>query len=197
MPDAYPQEWPQGWPRTPASRRRRSRFETPFGQARDGLLDELRRLGARYITLSTNVELRLDGLPYANRREPDDPAVAVYFQLKGTPHVLACDKWDRVQDNVQAIRLHIGAIRGQERWGVGTLEQAFSGYKALPDPAGPPWWEVLGVSRHDYLEVIEAAYRHRVKTAHPDAGGDPEAFKRLTAARDQAREEKRHESSTS
>ncbi len=193
MPEAYPLQWPRGWPRTAAGRRRRSQFGTPFAKARDGMLAELRRLGARYITLSTNVELRLDGLPYANRRQPDDPAVAVYFELNGTPHVLACDKWDLVQDNVQAIRKHVEAIRGQDRWGVGTIEQAFSGYKALPDPSERPWWEVLGVDRHDPQEKINAAYRRQVLTAHPDAGGDPEAFKRLTAARDQAREEKRVE----
>ncbi|MBU0516736.1 MAG: J domain-containing protein [Proteobacteria bacterium] len=191
MPDAFPLHWPQGWPRTPANRRRRSQFATPFSRARDGLLDELRLLGARYVTLSTNVGLRLDGLPYASRREPDDPAVAVYFELNGTPHVLACDKWDRVQDNTQAIRKHVEAIRGQERWGVGTLEQAFKGYKALPDPSQKPWWEVLGVSRHDSLAEIEAAYRRQARTTHPDHGGDPEAFKRLTVARDQARNEKR------
>ncbi|MBU0517173.1 MAG: DnaJ domain-containing protein [Proteobacteria bacterium] len=193
MPDAFPLHWPQGWARTPAIRRRRSQFGTPFAKARDGLLAELRRLGARYITLSTNIELRLDGLPYANRRQPDDPAVAVYFELNGTPHVLACDKWDRVNDNTQAIRKHVEAIRGQDRWGVGTLEQAFSGYKALPDPSQRPWWEVLGVGRTASEDEINAAYRIKVRTAHPDHGGDAEAFKRLTAARDQARKEKRGE----
>ena len=32
------------------------------------------------------------------------------------------------------------------------------------------------------LDVAEAAYRALAKKAHPDAGGDPERFRRLTEA---------------
>jgi hypothetical protein len=96
------------------------------------LFHELRLLGATEVILSTNIELTQKGLPYSNRRQPDDPGVAVFFKLKKQSLALACDKWDRVADNVWAIALHINAIRGQSRWGVGTIEQAFMGYAALP-----------------------------------------------------------------
>ena len=57
-------------------------------------------------------------------------------------HVLACDRWDRPEHNLRAIAKHVEAIRGQERWGVGSVAQAFRGYQALPSRAtGKPWWE--------------------------------------------------------
>jgi len=36
-----------------------------------------------------------------------------------------------VSDNIAAIAAHIEALRAQERYGVGTIEQAFAGYSAL------------------------------------------------------------------
>lgn len=42
----------------------------------------------------------------------------------------------------------------------------------------------LGVARDATLADIRKAYRKLVKTTHPDTGGDPEAFRRLTLAHD-------------
>src|SRR3546814_6985650 len=67
---AYPLSWPLGRKRTPSCQTTRSRFDTSFAQARSNLVQEIDRLGARRPILSTNVELRIDGLPYANRAEP-------------------------------------------------------------------------------------------------------------------------------
>lgn len=47
-------------------------------------------------------------------------------------------------------------------------------------PAGP--WGVLHLAPGAPLDVAEAAYRALAKKAHPDAGGDPERFRRLTEA---------------
>ena len=41
---------------------------------------------------------------------------------------------------------------------------------------------VLGVDPDTSLEEIQDVYRVKAKRAHPDAGGDPERFKRLTRA---------------
>lgn len=79
MTQAYPLHWPAGWPRTPADKRGRACFETGFGKARDGLLKEVALMGGRLPVLSSNVELRRDGLPYANGKAPADPGVAIYF----------------------------------------------------------------------------------------------------------------------
>lgn len=43
-------------------------------------------------------------------------------------------------------------------------------------------YRLLGVDREATQAQIKAAYRNLVKTAHPDAGGDPDEFVRITAA---------------
>lgn len=143
------------------------------------------------VVVSTNVELRLDGTPYSNRSAPSDPGAAVYFKLKGKPCVLACDKWNRVEDNLSAIARHIEALRGQERWGVGSVEQAFAGYTALPpagSSAGASWWNVIGCAHDAPFEVVKDAYRTKAREAHPDNGGSHDAMVVLNAAWDQARQ---------
>ncbi len=42
----------------------------------------------------------------------------------------------------------------------------------------------LGVAPGDGPAIIEAAFRARLRRAHPDAGGSAEATRRLTEARD-------------
>ncbi len=54
-------------------------------------------------------------------------------------------------------------------------------------------YKILGVGRDADAAAIKAAYRRKVKTAHPDAGGDPEDFRLLTLAYEVlSDEEKRH-----
>jgi len=186
----WPLVWPDGWPRTVAHQRRDAPFfsssrryqgsDVPSRQVRGrhsmedathALSSEIERMGGTQAILSTNVELRLDGLPYSNRAKPTDPGAAVYFKFKGREVSLACDKWDRVEDNVWAIAKHIEALRGQERWGVGTLEQAFRGYMALPgigESSGIQWWKVLGVPINSTRDQVKEAYRLLAKKHHPD-----------------------------
>lgn len=196
MTQAYPLQWPAGWPRSRATKsasfgkkqwdssyKWQSHKELTVADARQRLADELDRLNARYVTLSTNMELRLDGQPRSDRRDPDDVGVAVYFQLNGKQTVLACDKWNRVADNIAAIAKHIEALRGMDRWGVGTAAQAFAGYQALPAPE--QWWQVLGVSSGATKEQINAAYRALAMKAHSDTGGSDAEMARLNVARDQ------------
>ena len=190
MAEAFPLHWPAGWPR--ARDPQRSRFDVSFVAARDGLFDEIGRMGGRYIVLSTNIELRRDGLPYANQPEPRDSGVAVYFERKGRQMVFACDRWDRVKDNMRAIQKTVEAMRGIERWGASDmLERAFSAFEALPAhgaPARRTWREVLGFppAAQPDREGIDIAYRSKAKRTHPDAGGSIEAFSELQQAREEA-----------
>lgn len=158
--------------------------------ATTALQEELDRLGAASPVLSSNVVLRLDGRCRSGQGQPEDRGVAVYFRLKGQDCVLACDRWDRVECNVYAIAMHISALRGQQRWGVGSLEQAFTGYRALPESAGQgakrPWWEVLGVKPAASEGEIQSAFRLLAKVCHPDRGGTSTAWQELHAAREQA-----------
>lgn len=194
--EEYPLSWPFSKPRTPKTKRSRSRFDQSPGQARDKLLQELRRLCALEVVISTNVALKRDGMPYANQQQAiDDPGVAIYFNLFGTPTVLACDRWLTVGDNMYAIALHIDSLRGQDRWGVGSLAQAFAGYAALPPatPMGPPkreWFEVLGVHPHFSTDDVKSAYRKKATAAHPDCGGSHDAMSAVNVAYDEFKRER-------
>jgi hypothetical protein len=157
-------------------------------EARQFLAQEVDRLGAINAILSTNIRLRLDGNAISNAAQPQDRGVALYFTLKKRQISLACDRWDRVEDNVWAIAKHIEALRGQERWGVGSIEQAFRGYAALPgvgESEASKWWMILGVAVNASPDMVRDAYKILVKKHHPDKGGDPELFRRVQSAYDQ------------
>lgn len=190
----YPLSWPAGWARTPAHARKNSPFlnngyAIGVGAATDRLQVELERLRARDPILSTNLALRLDGLPRADQGNPADPGVAVYFTLKGQARCLACDRYHTVAGNIAALAAHIESLRRIDRHGVGTIDQAFAGYTALP-PART-WRDVLKFEPHVVvtLDDLEARYRRLAKDAHPDAGGTHGDMAALNAARDQARTE--------
>jgi DnaJ-domain-containing protein 1 len=104
--------------------------------------------------------------------------------------VLACDRWDRIEDNIAAIAAHIEALRGQERWGVADMKQAFAGHVALPSPsqsAPEQWWQVLGVRSDASSGEVDRAYRDKMSSAHPDLGGSEAAAQRLNWAREEAK----------
>lgn len=186
--NAYPLSWPEGWQRTKWYGRNRSKFKSTFAVARDELIAEIERLQGRYARvpdpiLSTNVKLRLDGLPYANQPEPEDPGVAVYFEYKKRPMVFACDKYPKVWENMVAIRKTIEAIRGMERWGASDMmERAFQGFTALPDLGTDDWWNVLGVGPTASRAEVDAAYRRRRSMHHPDKGGNTVLFDQVQRA---------------
>lgn len=176
MIEAFPLQWPLGFPRT--KHQQPARFDTSFAGARDAIVDEIKRFGGRNVVISTDIPLRNDGLPYASYKIPKDCGVAVYFDFEKESVVFACDKWNRVEDNMQAIRKTIEAMRGLDRWGVSDmLKRAFTGFKALPEqPAGRKWWEVLGVEKDASPESIKTAYRVLLHHTHPDKGGTAERF---------------------
>ncbi|MCB9135138.1 MAG: J domain-containing protein [Anaerolineales bacterium] len=185
MTTAYPLQWPLGWPRTKYPKR--ARFDTSFASARDGLLDELRRLGARNVIISTNLELRLDGLPKAARRQPVDCGAAVYFVLAGQQQCIPCDRWNRIEDNLRAISLTVEALRGLERWGAKeTVSAAFRGFHALPAPSPETWWDILELHPQATENEIRTAFRRLARLTHPDAGGDPDEFIKLQNAFEEA-----------
>lgn len=183
-PQAYPLSWPVTQKRT--AFRTESRFKRPgtnmrsrrhsITEARQLLSDELDRLGARGVTLSTNLELNLNGDPRGTQGQPYDPGAAVYFELNGKPHVLACDKWQHVECNIYAIAKHIDSMRGQDRWGVGTQEQAFTGYLALEAQTQQKWFEILECLENAPPQTVEQHRKVLLKAYHPD-GSAPNSEK--------------------
>jgi hypothetical protein len=198
MGEAFPLDWPQGYPRTKA--RRRAIYKATVAKARDQIIDELRLMGIGdwNIIISSNAPVSSRTMQMlAMRSEPADPGVAVYFRKQGKPFVFACDKWDRLADNLRAIAMTIEAMRGLDRWGCSEmLERVFQGFSALPPPAEMPknvastWWDVLEVDQRDSLDSIETMYRAKMRKAHPDQGGTNEAAQRLNLAIQEARREK-------
>jgi hypothetical protein len=196
---AYPLAWVARRPRTRAADRKAALWrsagrEITLTEARRRLRDQVGAMtkpGQKWrvtdMVLSTNIRFTASGARDKNisRRDPEDPGVAFYFALDDRPHVLACDRWTTVQDNIAAIAAHIEALRGQERWGVADLQQAFAGHVALPAPE--QWWQILGVSSSAPLLEIEAAWREKMRAAHPDAGGTDVAAARLNQAREEGK----------
>jgi hypothetical protein len=190
--DAYPLTWPPGRKRTERWKREKSNFDVTFARARDDVIHEVELLtgvkhgyGGRSATiLSTNIALRRDGLPLAGQRQPEDPGAAVYFTYREQPMSFACDRWNKVEDNLRAIAKTIEALRGIARWGTGDmLKAAFTGFAALPAPgAAREWWQVLGVPRDAPRDAITTAYRRLRSEHHPDKGGDAARFDEVERA---------------
>lgn len=208
-PTAHPLTWPANRSRTPAGRRKRGQFgstkeirsphgtvwrekaELSIASALERVLQEMTRFEARYALISSDVELRRDGLPRSDRREPADPGVAVYFTKDGDPYCLACDTFERVADNLAAIAGHVEATRRQMRYGVATAAESLQAFRALPPPdVERPWRDVLELRSVPVDAArVKAAFVRLARERHPDAGGSDAMMAELNAARDQALQE--------
>lgn len=190
MIEAYPLCWPVARPR--ARFREAANFRTAIGRARDEVRHQVKLLGGAQLVMSTNLMLRQDGLPYANQRQPDDPGVAIYFTYKKRQMCFACDRWRKIEDNLQAVAKTIEALRGVARWGTGDMmEAAFTGFTALPAPGQTTlgWREVLEVPTTATKDEIELAYKRLRSKHHPDKQGDAVMFNVVQKAYEQARQE--------
>ena len=219
---AYPLTWPHGVRRSTSrktapfwKRVHRSAGEPPVEGKRDSgdgikkIRRELELARARTIVISSNLPLNSQGFPYSDgpQRPGGDVGVAVYWtrgllRHDGTtgqvPYCIPCDRWDRIADNLYAIGMSIEALRGMERWGCVTVEQAFAGFAALPPgsgetanaaPVARPWRVVLGVGPElaglagdDLLVIARSRHRRLIADAHPDRGGDVVVAAEINAA---------------
>lgn len=190
MTEAYPLKWPPGWPRHRGAQDSDTRFKGPtfqWDRVYRGLKDELRRIGATNIVVSTNQPLRGDGAPYAQQRNIQDTGVAVYFTRNGKPLVMAQDRFWSIIGNMRSLTMAIEGLRQMERHGGATMmERAFDGFTALPAP--PDCWTVLGLQdvqreERDRFTIVSA---FKKMAAEHMNGGDMD---RLVKARDQALEQ--------
>lgn len=194
----YPLEWPLGWRRSRGRRTGMFRKEKRAISVEDAtrrLERELEKLKVTNETLSTNLRLNLRGFPRGDEN-PGDPGAAIYFSYKGKATVLACDTYFRVADNIAALAAHLEALRAIERYGVGTIEQALAGYKALPADTAADWRSALAVppefdrwSRAQQIDVVQKLYHDAARRKHPDAGGSDVEMAWLNRARDYALQE--------
>ena len=197
----YPLTWPQDWPRTNGedrtdgrfSNRKTSDYSTSYKVSKaitlavgvERVLAELRMVKVKSadVIISTDVEMRLDGLPRAGRKAPDDPGVGVYWTAAdGERLVMAIDIYTDVAQNLGAIAATLGALRAIERHGSAQISnKAYTGFKQLSAPKTEKHWtETLG--KHDSLASAKAAYRELASRAHPDKGGSENQMAEINKA---------------
>jgi hypothetical protein len=192
---AFPLSWPASWKRTPDHSRARAKFNTSTARNQYGyrgkrevtiteaierVLHELRGFGVsrENAIISTNLDVRLDGLPRSGQRAPDDPGAAVYWTRNANERqrCMAIDQYDRLADNLAAIAATLGAMRAIERHGgAEILDRAFEGFAALPaagEISGIGWWDVLGIAKDAPIDAITASWRTLSRAYHPDTGGE-------------------------
>lgn len=183
---AYPLAWPPGFPR--ATRREAGAFKTTLPGALKNVQDSLRRF-------ASDSGKKLEGLVISSNyslgaERPADPGVSVWFTWDGLQVCIPVDRYSSVAANLQAIHHVIEARRVELRHGTLALVRAsFSGFAALPAPAGKSWREVLQVPQDCTLENAEQIYRFKARGAHPDSGGNHEAMAALNEAIREARKE--------
>lgn len=98
----------------------------------------------------------------------------VGYTFKGENYTLSTEKKRIYRDNLHNVELLIHSrVLGIER-GIETLEQAFAGYKTLPDYSNKGYFG-------DCQDKEEASklFKQLSKDLHPDTGGDIEQFKRM------------------
>lgn len=144
-------------------------------------------------------DCRLDGQLRADAR-PSHPGVILTIDTRkhGTL-VYSTDRFDHWKANLRAIALGLEALRKVERYGIANRGQQYAGYRELPsgialgsamtieDAArfiAEQAWPGDAIDEQEVLDDLDTAYRAAAKRLHPDAGGDPEMFRRLTVARD-------------
>lgn len=183
---AFPLTWPTQFPRAKA--REPGAFKTTLAGALKNVDDSLRRFASdsgkkiEGLVISSNVTLGV--------QRPEDPGVAVWFTWDGLQVCIAVDRYASVEGNLQAIHHIIEARRVELRHGTLALVRAtFTGFRALPAPAGSRWWEVLKLPQDAKRADVDAAYRRLAIAHHPDRGGDATKMAELNAARDEALKE--------
>ena len=183
---SYPLYWPEGWPRTEQHHVKRARFgDHSVAEGRRVLADQVRLFAGSDLIISSNLELRLDGNPRSNQKQPADRGVAVFFKRKGQDMALACDVYTTIEDNLWALCRTLDALRQIERDGSPSLiNRAFKGFAALPDPNDRKWYQVLGVAETASSVEIKQAYFTLARKYHPDnkETGDPELFRQVQQA---------------
>lgn len=180
--NAYPLCWPQGFPR--AQRRLGGAFKTSLAGALQNVEHSLKLFSQdsgkkiEALVISSNVTL--------GQQRPPDPGVACWFTWDGLQVCIPVDRYDKVEANLQAIHHIIEARRTELRHGgLAIVRATFTGFKSLPAPADEkPWREVFGFQANETVSrtLLDKAYRAQRSGAHPDKGGDDDAFRRVQKA---------------
>lgn len=184
---AYPLAWPPGFPVT--ERPQTSKFSTTLFQALENVQEALRKFASDSgkkvsdVIISSNYSL--------SESKPRKAGVAVYFTWDGDQTCIPVDRYQLVEDNLQAIYHCIEAERTKLRHGgINLVKAAFRGYAALPNPeAKVNWREFFGYPEGRDLQEVKKLYQRAASVNHPDKGGNAEQFHQVQVAWEAAQRE--------
>ena len=174
------------WP-YPDTRPRRSSsaFRAGWQDTLDLLERELRHLDGRQVVIGGSwreQDIRQDGMPRSNAREPTHPGVEVSFDGRVGDHrqrlVYATDTCLRWQHNVRSIALGLEALRAVDRYGITRRGEQYAGFKQLEAGTSAP-----SAERGQRLIVEHGGVRAALLATHPDHGGAARDFADVQAAR--------------
>lgn len=173
--------WP--YPATPANERRsRWTFKAPWSDTLAQLQDEIRRLDGTNVVIGAGFrerDIRLDGYPRSDAREPSHPGVEVSFDSRHGRLVYSTDVCAWWQHNVRSIALGLEALRAVDRYGISARGQQYAGWAQLG--AGGP-----DAERGRKLVERHGGIRPALMATHPDHDGDPRDFADVQAYRELA-----------
>jgi hypothetical protein len=172
---------------------------TAMGDTLEVLERELRMLRAKNTELLMALrpeDFRMDGKPRASA-SPEHPGVVLSFDSKHGHLSYPCDTFTTWQANLRAIAFALEALRKVDRYGVTSHGEQYRGFLALEATAMPSGFTTAdGAAEwlndefgepgtvHTYSELLRRAQR----ATHPDMGGDPARFQRVSLAEAKLRE---------
>lgn len=185
-----------------ALRRSSGRFKASWADTLQFLSAEIAKVGGKEpVVLQIDVtegDIRLDGMLRANAKV-GHPGVVVSFDSDYGPLRYATDAYEKDwsgampswQANIRAIALTLEALRAIDRWGVSKRGEQYTGWKALESGGGVTFpsadealrWMAEMDDADALPENARIIYRNLARRYHPDAGGDPVQWDRLSAAR--------------
>lgn len=178
--------------------KRRSRYTFKAGwDDTVNLLDrEILHLGAKAFVIEADFmesDIRRDGLPRANAKQPAFPGVRIAFESRHGPLVYQTDTCAFWQHNVRSIALGLEALRAVDRYGITHRAEQYTGFKAISGPSSSQQFfrsaddavhwlrQEAGLVGADGL-TMKALLRHVARIAHLDHGGTSEQWERYQEA---------------
>jgi hypothetical protein len=114
--------------------------------------------------------------------------VKLTYTKNGKHVTLVMGRQERAVNNLRVLYLAVEALRLNERRGISDV--IASAYLQLAAPEeDPDPYEVLDIRPGAPLAVAEAAYKAKMRLAHPDSGGSIAEAKRLNTAIEKIRKE--------
>lgn len=185
-------------PTTPPHKRRsRWTFKAGWNDTLNLLDREIENLGAREFIIEADFkesDIRLDGVPRANARQPQFPGVRVFFESRHGPLVYQADNCEFWQHNARSIALGLEALRAVDRYGITHRAEQYTGFRAIGPGANSTrvtfenadaavrWLRShAGLAGADGLSVRSLA-RLVARNVHPDAGGARDDWDRYEQA---------------